>query len=39
LNIKIEFTRHAYLKLNEREIEESEVIQVLQNPEEILLDI
>lgn len=33
-----EFTRHVYLKLNERDIKESEVMQVFQHPEEIFLD-
>jgi len=36
--MKIQFTKHAYLKLREREIEEFEVRQVIEHPEEILLD-
>jgi hypothetical protein len=36
--MKIQFTKHAYLKLREREIKELEVRQVIEHPEEILLD-
>jgi SOS response regulatory protein OraA/RecX len=37
--MKIQFTKHAYLKLKEREIEKEEVKQVMEHPkEEILLD-
>jgi len=38
LYMKIQFTKHAYLKLKEREIEKEEVRQVMEHPEEILLD-
>jgi hypothetical protein len=34
----MEFTKHALLKLNEREIKEIEITHVLQNPKEIFLD-
>jgi hypothetical protein len=36
--MKIQFTKHAYLKLKEREIEKEEVKQIIEHPEEILLD-
>ena len=36
--MKIQFTKYAYLKLKEREIEKEEVKQVMEHPEEIPLD-
>jgi hypothetical protein len=36
--MKIQFTKHTYLKSNERETEKKEVKQVMEPPEEILLD-
>jgi len=34
-----EYSKHAELKLKEREIQKYEVEEILKNPEEILLDI
>ncbi len=37
--MRIDYTKHALLKLKEREIGRSEVQSVLRTPEELLLDI